>query len=66
MLQRSAARLRQHIESFDVFRTVGKVRSSKGAILSCTLPAAVWPRRMRRAWSITARPRAPLCLTTAL
>jgi flagellum-specific ATP synthase len=44
MLQIDVDRMRQHIESFDLFRTTGKVRGSKGAVLSCTLPAAVGDR----------------------
>ncbi|MFO0966551.1 MAG: FliI/YscN family ATPase [Gemmataceae bacterium] len=34
-------RLKAGIDSFDVFQTAGKLRSSKGLLLSCTLPAAV-------------------------
>lgn len=33
--------LLQEVESFDLFQAAGKLRSSKGLLLSCTLPAAV-------------------------
>ncbi|MBI3408768.1 MAG: FliI/YscN family ATPase [Planctomycetes bacterium] len=38
------AQLRETVEAFEVFQTTGKVRSSRGVLLSCTLPAAVGDR----------------------
>jgi flagellum-specific ATP synthase len=40
----AAATLKHDIESFDLFRTTGKLRSSRGLLLTCTLPAAVGDR----------------------
>lgn len=36
--------LKQEIASFDLFQTAGRLRSSRGLLLSCTLPAAVGDR----------------------
>jgi flagellum-specific ATP synthase len=38
------ARLCETVDAFDVFQTLGRVRSSRGVLLACTLPAAVGDR----------------------
>src|SRR5262245_56129992 len=40
MLRLNVEKLRREIETYDVFRTVGKLRSATG-LLTCAIPAAV-------------------------